>query len=148
MTAQPYTDPDIGKTPKQLFAERNKRVQGRPSVEAARPHPYSTRHELHVGRHVRCDRPGTARERGQEKEMLEKAALYFRPDIILGVFNNPLPSLAWGTADEVSRPRWHGRERLLSVLEGEYMKGEDYDAFIDDPADWTFEPYGPASSPS
>ena len=27
MTTQPYTDPDVGKTPEQLFAERSKRVQ-------------------------------------------------------------------------------------------------------------------------
>ena len=80
----------------------------------------------------------------KEQEMLEKAALYFQPDTIFGVFNNPGASLALG--DRMTRfPGHDGMDPngSFQFVEGEYMKGEDYDAFIEDPADWSIRKYWP-----
>jgi uroporphyrinogen-III decarboxylase len=75
--------------------------------------------------------------------MLEKAALYFQPDSIMGVFNNPGPSLAVG--DRMTRFPGHGMDPngSFQFIEGEYMKAEDYDAFMEDPADWSIRKYWP-----
>ena len=35
----------------------------------------------------------------------------------------------------------------FQFVEGEYMKAEDYDAFIDDPADWSIRKYWPRVFP-
>ena len=79
----------------------------------------------------------------KDQEMLEKAALYFQPDSILSVFNNPGPSLAVG--DRMTRFPGHDMDPngSFQFVEGEYMKGEDYDAFIEDPADWSIRKYWP-----
>ena len=80
----------------------------------------------------------------KEQEMLEKAALYFQPDVIFGVYNNPGASLAVG--DRMTKfPGHDGTDPNSSFqfVEGEYMKAEDYDAFLDDPADWSIRKYWP-----
>jgi uroporphyrinogen-III decarboxylase len=79
----------------------------------------------------------------KEIEMLEQAAHHFQPDSILGVFNNPMPGLAVG--DCMTKFPGHGLDPngSFQFVEGEYMKSEDYDAFIDDPADWSIRKYWP-----
>ena len=53
-----------------------------------------------------------------------------------GPVQQPGSSIAIGaTDDEVPRP-WLEANGSFQFVEGEYMKAEDYDAFIEDPADW------------
>jgi uroporphyrinogen-III decarboxylase len=61
----------------------------------------------------------------------------------MGLFNNPFPALAVG--DRMTRFPGHGLppDGSFQFVEGEYMKPEDYDAFIDDPADWSIRKYWP-----
>jgi uroporphyrinogen-III decarboxylase len=79
----------------------------------------------------------------KELELLEKAALYFQPDSVMGVFNNPAASLAVG--DRMTKFPGHGLDSQGSFqfVEGEYMKPDDYDAFLEDPADWSLRKYWP-----
>ncbi len=144
MTAQPYTDPDVGKTPEQLFAERTKRLQD--AVQLKQP----DRIPIQLGMsYMLADMYGVTHQEQQdnaekELEMLEKAALYFQPDTIFGLFNNPGASFALG--DRMTRFPGHdgmGPDGSFQFIEGEYMKGEDYDAFIEDPADWSIRKYWP-----
>jgi hypothetical protein len=144
MASQSYTDPDVGKAPEQLFAERSKRVQD--AMELKQP----DRIPIQLGMsYFLADMYGVTHQEQQENgevemELLEKAAKHFQPDVIFGVFNNPGASLALG--DRMTRFPGHdgmGPEGSYQFVEGEYMKGEDYDAFIEDPADWSIRKYWP-----
>lgn len=144
MTTKPFTDPDIGKTPQQLFAERSKRMQD--AIQLKQP----DRIPVVLGMsYLLADMYGVSHQEqhenaAKEQEMLEKAAAHFQPDVIYGVFNNPGASLAVG--DRMTRfPGHDGMEAngSFQFVEGEYMKPEDYDAFIEDPADWSFRKYLP-----
>lgn len=131
------------KTPEQLFAERTKRMQDALALKKPDRIPIQlgfgymlaemggiTRQELH--------------ENGEkEMELLEKAALYFEPDSAMGLFNNPGAALAVG--DRMTKFPGHGLppNGSFQFVEGEYMKPEDYDAFLDDPADWAIRKYWP-----
>jgi uroporphyrinogen-III decarboxylase len=137
MSPQPYTDPDIGRPAEELFGERMKRMQD--AVELKQPDRIPI--QLGMG-YMLADMYGITHQEQQEdgaKELdcLRKAAVRFQPDSIYGVFNNPGPSLAVG--DRTCRFPGHGGMGVngsFQFVEGEYMKAEDYDAFIDDPADW------------
>lgn len=68
----------------------------------------------------------------KEIEMLEEAVLYFQPDSILGVFNNPKPGQSVG--DCMTKFPGHGLDPNGSFrfVEGEYMKSKDCDDFVDE----------------
>jgi len=74
---------------------------------------------------------------------LEKAALRFQPDLCDGVFGTPEPSRALG--DRMTKWPGYGLDADSSFQyhEAEYMKAEDYDAFLLDPADWGIRHYLP-----
>ena len=79
----------------------------------------------------------------KELEMLEKAGLYFQSDSVLGVYNTPVASLAVG--DRAVRFPGHGgrSQRILPVRGGRVYEAEDYDAFLEDPADWSIRKLWP-----
>ena len=138
-----YTDPDVGKAPQQLFAERTKRMQAAMQLKQPDRIPI----QLTFG-YLLAEMGGITRqeqhENGEkEQELLEKAALYFQPDSVMGLYNNPGASLAAG--DRMTRFPGHGLDPngSFQFVEGEYMKPEDYDAFLEDPADWTIRKYWP-----
>ncbi len=144
MTNQPYADPDIGKAPEQLLAERSKRIQD--ALELKQP----DRIPIILGMsYMLAEMYGVSHQEQQEngtkeQEMLEKAAAYFQPDVIYGLINNPAASLALG--DRATRfPGHNGMDPQGSFqfLEAEYMKAEEYDAFLEDPADWGIRKYWP-----
>lgn len=142
MTAS-YTDPDVGKTPQQLFAERTTRMQAAMQLKQPDRIPI----QLGFG-YLLAEMGGITRqeqhENGEkEQELLEKAALYFQPDSVMGLFNYLSTSLAVG--DRMTRFPGHGLDPngSFQFVEGEYMKPEDYDAFLEDPADWTIRKYWP-----
>ena len=131
------------KTPEQLFAERAKRMQD--ALELKQPDRIPI--QLGFG-YMLAEMGGITRqeqhESGEkEQELLEQAALYFEPDSVMGLFNNPGAPLAVG--DRMTRFPGHGLppNGSFQFVEGEYMKPEDYDAFIDDPADWGIRKYWP-----
>lgn len=74
---------------------------------------------------------------------LEQAALRFQPDICTGMIHTPGPSRVLG--DRMTRWPGHGLGPNASFQyhEGEYMKAEDYDAFLADPSDWAVRKYLP-----
>lgn len=143
MTTYSYTDPDIDKDPEKLLAERSKRL--RDAMELKQPDRVPIQLDMS---YMLAEMYGVTRQEQHENEdkeleMLEKAALYFQPDSIMGVFNNPGPSIALG--DRMTKFPGHGLgpNGSFQFVEGEYMKSEDYDNFIDDPADWSIRKYWP-----
>ena len=78
------------------------------------------------------------------QELLEKAALEFQPDSIHGPMpNDPTPYLILG--DRMTAWPGHGLDAntQFQFVESEFMKAEDYDAFLDDPTDWVIRTYLP-----
>jgi hypothetical protein len=143
----PYRDPDAGKSPEQLYGERMKRYADVYQLKQPDRIPI----QLGMG-YMLAEMYGVTRQEqhengAKEQEMLEKAAAYFQPDSIMGVFNNPGVSLAVG--DRMTKFPGHGLgpNGSFQFVEGEYMKAEDYDAFLDDPADWSIRKYWPRVFP-
>ena len=148
MTTQSFTDPDVGKSPEQLFAERNTRMTDALQLKQPDRIPIM----LGVGYMV-AEMYGVTRQEQHENsekeiELLTKAAQHFQPDSIMGLFNNPASSLAIG-GDRMTRFPGHGLDAngSFQFVEGEYMKPEDYDAFIEDPGDWAIRKYWPRVFP-
>lgn len=136
MSTPTYSDPDAGKTPQQLFAERTTRFQD--AMQSKQPDRIPILLDMS---YMLAEMYGVTRQEQHENgdkelEMLAKAGLYFQPDGILGHYNNPGPSLAVG--DLQTKFPGHGLDPngSFQFVEGEYMKAEDYDAFLDDPTDW------------
>jgi uroporphyrinogen-III decarboxylase len=134
---------DSGKTPQQLFAERSKRLQD--ALELRQP----DRIPIVLGfGYMLAEMYGITRQEqtenfGKAQELLERAAQHFQPDSAMGLFNDPAASLALG--DRMTRWPGHGlpANGSFQFVEGEYMKPEDYDAFLEDPADWAIRKYWP-----
>lgn len=138
-----FVDPDLGKNPAQLFAERCKRLQD--ALQLKQPDRIPI--QLGMG-YMLAEMGGVTRQEQHENGeteimLLEKAGQRFQPDSIFGAFNNPGASLAVG--DRMCKFPGHGLDPngSFQFVEGEYMKPEDYDAFLDDPADWSIRKYWP-----
>jgi hypothetical protein len=143
MAGQPYEDPDSGKAPEQLFAERAKRLQDAMQLKQPDRIPIQLDMSYMLAEMYGVTHQEQHENAEKEIEMLEKAGLYFQPDSILGVYNNPGPALAVG--DRMTKFPGHGMDPngSFQFVEGEYMKAEDYDAFLEDPADWSIRTYWP-----
>lgn len=143
MTARSFSDPDVGKSEEQLWAERTGRLQD--AMHLKQPDRIPIQLDLS---YMLADMYGVTRQEQHENEdkeieMLEKAAEHFKPDSIIGVYNNPFPGLALG--DRTMKFPGHGLDPngSFQFVEGEYMKSGDYDDFIEDPADWCIRKYWP-----
>lgn len=77
------------------------------------------------------------------QEALERAALLFQPDMCQGVSGSPEPSRI--LADRMTKWPGYGLgpEGTFQYHEAEFMKAEDYDAFLVDPSDWAIRHYLP-----
>ena len=143
MTTQQFKDPDAGKSPEQLLNERTRRLQDAMQLKQPDRVPI----QMPMG-YMLADMYGVSHQEQHENpekeiEILEKAAFYFQPDSLTGVYNNPGPGLALG--DRMTKFPGHGLgpNGSFQFVEGEYMKSDDYDAFIEDPADWGIRKYWP-----
>ena len=143
MTDRPYIDSDVGKTPKQLLAERTKRLQDAMQLKQPDRIPIQLAISYMLAEMYGVTRQEQHENGDKEQEMLEKAALHFQPDSIFGVFNNPAPSKEVG--DRMTKFPGYGLDAngSFQFVEGEYMKPEDYDPFLEDPADWSIRKLWP-----
>ncbi|MBN2403443.1 MAG: hypothetical protein JXN64_13775 [Spirochaetes bacterium] len=143
MSAKPYKDPDLEKDPEQLFNERNKRLQNAMQLKQPDRIPIQLNMSYMLAEMYGATHQEQHENAEKEQKMLEKAALYFQPDSIFGLFLNPGPSLALG--DQMTKFPGYNMSPNGShqFVEGEYMKAEDYDAFLDDPSDWCIRKYWP-----
>lgn len=78
----------------------------------------------------------------------ERALRKYEPDAFLAIPQTSAPSKILG--DRMTKWPGHGlgRDDSFQYVEGEYMKQEDYDAFIADPGDWAVRNYWPRVFPS
>ena len=78
------------------------------------------------------------------QELKEKVALELQPDAIAGVF--PTDSRPYlGLGDRMTRFPGHGlgENTEFQFVESEFMKADEYDAFLADPVDWAIRKYLP-----
>lgn len=76
--------------------------------------------------------------------LLEKAAIDFQPDSIAEPFPpDPRPYLALGDRMTMFPGHGIGPDSEYQFVENEFMKAEDYDKFLEDPADWAIRTYLP-----
>jgi hypothetical protein len=135
---------DPARTPAVLGAERARRI--RDAVELRRPDRVPL--IMSIG-YMLADLGGVSRQELLEnpdlaQELLEKAALEFRPDSIHGPMPaDPTPHLILG--DRMTMWPGHGMsvDSQYQFVESEFMKADEYDAFLDDPTDWVLRNYLP-----
>jgi hypothetical protein len=134
---------DAGKPPEQAFGERLNRIFTAYALQKPDRIPVL----LPTG-HFLAQWGGVTRQEltenpDKEIELLERAALEFEPDAIAGLINHPGAALALG--DRMTKWPGHGLgpEGSFQFVEHEFMKAEDYDAFIEDTSDWAIRSYLP-----
>lgn len=135
---------DQNKTPPQLVRERAQRLQD--ALELRQPDRIPIM--MHIS-YMLAELGGITKQAlheipGKEQELLEQAALRFQPDSIYGAIpSNPFPHIILG--DRMAAWPGHGVDPdvQFQFIENEYMKGEDYDALLNDPTDWAIRVYLP-----
>ena len=143
-----FIDPDLGKPAEQLFGERIKRMTD--ALQLKQP----DRIPIHCG-WVTCSPKCTASPaRNSTKTATRSSRCCSRPRCISSrtaswaCSTTPRPALAIG-GDRMTKLPGHGLDAngSFQFVEDEYMKPEDYDAFIEDPADWSIRKYWPRVFP-
>ena len=129
----------MSKTPEELLAERTKRLEDAYALRRPDRIPIG----LNLGYMLAKIGGTTCQELDADpdkaQQLLEQAALYFQPDQAMGL--GPFvstPSVMLG--DRLSKWPGYGLppDKPMQFIEGEYMKAEDYDQFLDDPTDFSF----------
>ena len=78
------------------------------------------------------------------QQLLEKAAMEFQPDSIHGpIPSDSTPHLILGDRMTVWPGHGVGVNTQFQFVESEFMKAEEYDAFLEDPTDWVIRTYLP-----
>jgi uroporphyrinogen-III decarboxylase len=137
------TGPDAGKPADQLFGERMNRIftayglQKPDRIPVLMPTGHFLASLGGITRQELTDNPD------KENELLEKAALEYQPDAMTGLTNHPGYALALGDRMTVWPGHGVGAEGGFQFVESEFMKPEDYDAFIEDTSDWSIRKYLP-----
>jgi uroporphyrinogen-III decarboxylase len=134
---------DQSKSNEQLLAERAKRLQDALELKQPDRIPISLAAGYLLADYGGITHAELLHNPEKHQEMLERFAREFEPDTLIGLFNSPRPSLALG--DRMTK--WPGvqlpENSSFQFDEHEFMKGEDYDAFLRDPSDWTIRTYLP-----
>ena len=134
---------DKAKDAAQLYAERAKRVDD--AIHLRQPDRIPI---LLVLGHLLADLAGITRQEMYEnpeagRKALENAALRFQPDMAMGTLGTPALSRALGDRSSKWPGYGLGPNDSHQYHEAEFMKAEDYDAFLADPADWAVRTYLP-----
>ncbi len=128
----------MSKTPEELLAERSKRLEDAYALRKPDRTPISLNLGYMLAKMggITCQELDADPEKAQQ--LLEKAAVYFQPDqaVGLGAFVSA-PSVLLG--DRLSKWPGYGLppDKPMQFIEGEYMKAEEYDEFLDDPSNYT-----------
>lgn len=143
ITASPALAADAGKSPAQLFTERTARLEDAFALRKPDRIPIFMPAGYFLANWGGVSHQQLLEDHGKRQQLLEQAALHFQPDSIFGLFNDPRASLALG--DRMTKWPGHGLPETGSFqfAEHEFMTGDDYDAFLQDPADWAIRTYLP-----
>ena len=99
---------------------------------------------LHAGRLGGITKQELLEDPDKAQSLLEKAALEFQPDSIHGPMpSDPVPHLILGDRMTVWPGHGVSEHTQFQFVESEFMKDDEYDAFLDDPTDWVIRKYLP-----
>ncbi len=144
MSLTPITDRlDAGKSAEQLLAERAKRFDDALHLRQPDRIPISMGAGYFLADYCGLTHRELVEDAAKAQEALEQVALTFKPDCIFGIWNSAAPAIALG--DRMTRWPGYGLpdNGSFQFAEQEFMKGEDYDAFLRDPSDWILRVYLP-----
>lgn len=144
MNAQLSTkDIDAGKSVEQLVAERSQRILDAAVLKQPDRIPIIMGYGYLLAEMGGITKQELYENTDKAQELIEEATVRFRPDGAMGAWHFPEPSRVLG--DRMTK--WPGLglgpNGSFQFFEAEYMKAEDYDAFLADPADWAIRHYLP-----
>jgi len=134
-----------GKTPEQLFAEREKRVIDAVELRESDRVPLTLGEGVFAARYAGLPVSAMYYDLAAYRRACRKMILDFEPDLcqggVAGVSGTTLALL------ETQHQLWPGGNLPENVpyqfIEGEYMKPEEYDIFLNDPTDFTLRYFLP-----
>jgi len=135
----------VTKTPAELLAERAKRVKDAYELRAPDRVPISLNFGYMLARLGGITNQEFEHDLDKAQALLEKYALYLEPDTAGGVSFGFLPHASVTLGDRQTKWPGYGVDpnAPFQFVEGEYMKAEEYDAFLDDPTDFTVRTFLP-----
>ena len=134
---------DAGKTPEQMCAERAKRFADAVKMKQPDRVPHLMGFGYLLAEMGKVTRQALYDDPQLQMEMLERAALEYQPDMSMALWHTPAMSRALG--DRMTKWPGYGLgpEGSFQFNEHDFMKAEDYDAFLNDPSDWAIRTYLP-----
>ena len=142
-TVTSWVNPDLAKTPEELLAERSARMRAAYAMQRPDRVPMS----LGLG-YLSAEMGGVShaevyRDTALQTRLMVEAAARFGPDECIGPWHDPRPSIALG--DRMTKwPGWSLPDSSSYQFdEHEFMKPEDYPAFLEDSSDWAIRTYLP-----
>jgi hypothetical protein len=133
----------MAKTAEELLSERTKRVRDAYELRVPDRVPIYLNFGYMLARLGGVTYQELERDPDKAQALLEEYALYFEPDMVAGVGFSPLPSITLGDRQTKWPGYGLGPNGTFQFVEGEYMKAEEYDAFLDDPTDFTLRTFLP-----
>lgn len=134
----------MGQTPQELLAERKQRLLDAYAMKQPDRVPISFGLGYMLAKISGISHQELDTNPDKAQELLEKWAMYFQPDAITGqaIFVSP-PSVILGDR----QTKWPGfglpPDQPFQFVEGEYMKAEEYDEFLEDPTNFTLRKFMP-----
>ena len=127
------------KTPQELFRERTKRVEDAIQLKVPDRVPFLPFFSFFPAKYAGISFEQAMYDYGKLAEVYKKAIIDFQPDM----YTNPYGLISVGPTLELldyKQLKWpgHGVDPNITFqfIEGEYMKAEEYDAFLFDPSDF------------
>ncbi len=142
-TTSTWVNPDLSKTPAKLFAERNQRMLDAFAMRVPDRIPINLGISYLAAEMGGVSHADMYRDTALQARLVVDAAKRFGPDNALGPWHDPRPSQALG--DRMTK--WPGvnlpDDSSYQFDEHEFMKAEDYPAFLEDHSDWAVRTYLP-----
>ncbi len=134
----------MAKTPEELFAERKKRVLDAVALKVPDRVPMYLPFGVFGARYAGITVKEAFEDMGKWQDINEKLFFEYQPDFFFYLNSFDMVSNDIAGSKYIRWPG-HGLPDTSSYqfVEGEYMKAEEYDAFMDDPGDFIFRTYLP-----
>jgi hypothetical protein len=134
----------MAKTPDELFAERSRRLMDAYELRQPDRIPVSIMFGYMLAKISGITHEELDLNPAQAQELLEKWALHFQPDQATGL--GPFVSTTSVLLGD-RQTKWPGyglpATSPMQYVEGEYMKAEEYDEFLEDPSNFTLHKFLP-----
>ena len=134
------------KTPQALYQERMKRVQDAIQLKVPDRVPFLPFFTFFPTNYAGINCQEAMYDYDKLGMAWKKMMINFEPDM----YNNPYALVALGPLLDLldyKQLKWPGRgvssNQTYQFVEGEYMKPEEYDAFLSDPTDFAFRTFFP-----